>query len=55
MTKNNFICPCCGLPNHLEFSSKEKYNEFKNIEEEQSERAVGNFNNYIIDINPYLL
>lgn len=32
MIKDNFICPCCGLPNHLEFQSMEDYNKIKSDE-----------------------
>lgn len=28
MKKENFICPCCGLPNHLEFKSRADYDSY---------------------------
>jgi hypothetical protein len=28
MKKENFICPCCGLPNHLELTSREAYDSY---------------------------
>ena len=49
MTKDNFICPCCGLPNHLELNSKEDYNTIRNIEEGVDERITGDFTHYIVD------
>lgn len=34
MTKDNFICPCCGLPNHLEFKSRDDYDSYLDSENE---------------------
>ncbi len=28
MKKKNFICPCCGLPNHLELTSRGAYDSY---------------------------
>ena len=49
MKKENFICPCCGLPNHLEFQSEEDYNK---VRKQESTGIVGNintiFNKYLV-------
>lgn len=54
MKKEDFICPCCGLPNHLEFESIADYNEIRNLSEAAQDSFIGDgkgnvFNNYIIN------
>lgn len=49
MKKENFICPCCGLPNHLEFQSEEDYDR---VREQEATGVVDNintiFNKYLV-------
>lgn len=49
MKKEDFICPCCGLPNHLEFQSEEDYNEVK------SDEATGTIDNITSIFENYLV
>lgn len=54
MKKQDFICPCCGLPNHLEFESMTEYNDIRNSSEAAQDSFIsdekGNiFKNYIIN------
>lgn len=43
MKKENFICPCCGLPNHLEFECEDDYNTLKNITIPLEDNVNGDF------------
>lgn len=49
MIKDNFICPCCGLPKHLEFKTEEDYWRYVNA---QDNSEVGDnsykFTNFIL-------
>lgn len=49
MKKENFICPCCGLPNHLEFEYIKDYERVKETEEGSEQHFTGNFKNFSID------
>lgn len=52
MKKENFICPCCGLPNHLEFKSKADYDNYLNGQH-SSDKFKANPDNY--QFNRYIL
>lgn len=52
MKKENFICPCCGLPNHLEFKSKDDYDSYLEGQH-SSDKFEANPNNY--QFNRYIL
>lgn len=41
MKIEDFICPCCGLPNHLEFKSRDDYDK---VREQEATGIVGNIN-----------
>lgn len=53
MVYNNFICPCCGLPNHLEFENRECYNNFINYSVSVPSAVSGEYTYELINRNNY--
>ena len=49
MKKENFICPCCGLPNHLEFEYNKDYDRVREANIGSENDYTGNFENFYVD------
>ena len=49
MTINNFICPCCGLPNHLEITKKNQYDYLKLNGVAAQSDFTGKYRKFLVD------